>query len=575
MHAPANSGETRNQSSTAALSSQENPEAGGYGLRRGALSPLETLAQSVSTIAPTTTPAATIPLVCALAGNGTWLAYLLATIAVLLVALCIARFAKYSASPGSLYTYASMILPPWLGATAAWSLLLAYVATGSSVIGGFYHFANLLLRDATGHEISAVLLVLAVAGACVWIAWRDVKISARMMLWMEAVSVAVIIIVITLVLVRHGLHLDWEQLKLRGMTGSGLRLGLVLALFSFVGFESATTLGAEARNPLKTIPRAVIQSAIIGGAFFTVCAYTEVLGFRTAGQDLGSSPAPMHVVAAVGGVPLFGLLIDIGALVSMFAGTLACITAAARVLLLMAHNGLAHGSLRTTHARNETPSYAVVVTGIAAALPVIVLAARGASGLDVYGWLGSLATYGFIVAYALVCIALPRYLRNHAAFTPGAQILSWLAGLAMLLALVGNLYPVPEGPYGKLPYIYLVYLAAGLFWFLLNRRGKNTGAKIPKAALPYPASPAAAIQSPSPGTCEPPLPDRSTFSTATSGTILLRRSEKPPATSAKLAPAQQLKCVSRGRTRQQFHAALAPAAIRPTSTKSWSRIPTR
>ena len=46
-----------------------------YGLRRGILSPMETLAQSVSTMAPTTTPAATIPLVCALAGNGTWLAY--------------------------------------------------------------------------------------------------------------------------------------------------------------------------------------------------------------------------------------------------------------------------------------------------------------------------------------------------------------------------------------------------------------------------------------------------------------------------------------------------------------------
>ncbi|HEY4949963.1 MAG TPA: APC family permease [Candidatus Acidoferrales bacterium] len=472
MHAPANFDETQNQPSNAP-SPQQNPEVAGYGLRRGALSPLETLAQSVSTIAPTTTPAATIPLVCALAGNGTWLAYLLATIAILLVALCIARFAKYSASPGSLYTYASMILPPWLGATAAWSLLLAYVATGSSVIGGFYHFANLLLRDATGHEISAVLLVLLGTGTCVWIAYRDVKISARLMLWMEAVSVAVIVIVIALVLLRHGFHLDWEQLKMRGMTGSGLRLGLVLALFSFVGFESATTLGAEARNPLKTIPRAVIQSAIIGGAFFTVCAYTEVLGFRTAGQDLGTSPAPMHVVAAVGGVPLFGLLIDIGALVSMFAGTLACITAAARVLLLMAHNGLAHGSLRTTHARNETPSYAVVVTGIAAVLPVAVLAARGASGLDVYGWLGSLATYGFIVAYALVCIALTRYLRNHGAYTFAAQILSGLAGLAMLLALAGNLYPVHEGPYGKLPYIYLVYLAAGLLWFLINSRGKN------------------------------------------------------------------------------------------------------
>src|SRR6266478_8640166 len=103
---------------------REQPQKASYGLRREVLSPLETLAQSVSTIAPTTTPAATIPLVCALAGNGTWLAYVLATAAVLLVALCISRFARYSSSPGSLYTYASMILPPWMGAVAAWSLLL-------------------------------------------------------------------------------------------------------------------------------------------------------------------------------------------------------------------------------------------------------------------------------------------------------------------------------------------------------------------------------------------------------------------------------------------------------------------
>src|ERR1700682_1568125 len=120
---------------------QASSQPGGYGLRREVLSPMETLAQSVSTIAPTATPVATIPLVCALAGNGTWLAYVLATIAVLLVALCIARFARHSASPGSLYTYASMILPPWMSAAVAWSLLLAYVATGASVIGGFVSVA--------------------------------------------------------------------------------------------------------------------------------------------------------------------------------------------------------------------------------------------------------------------------------------------------------------------------------------------------------------------------------------------------------------------------------------------------
>jgi len=444
-----------------------------YGLKHEILSPMETLAQSVSTMAPTTTPAATIPLVCALAGNGTWLAYLLAMAAILLVALCIGRFARHSASPGSLYTYASGVLPPWLSATVAWSLLLAYVATGASVIGGFYHYANLLLRDATGHVLSTVLLALLGTGVSIWIAYRDVKISARLMLWIEATSVTVIVVVVALLLIRHGWHWDWDELHLRGMTGSGLRLGLVLALFSFVGFESATTLGAEARNPLRTIPRAVIQSSMLAGAFFTVCAYAEVLGFHGVGQDLGASQAPMHVLAGAGGVPVLGQLIDIGVLVSMFAGTLACITAAARVLLLMAHDGLAHGALRTTHRRNQTPSRAVVITGIAAVLPVVVLAVRGASGLDVYGWMGALATYGFIVAYALACAALPRYLRQVGAFRPGAQLVPVLAALAMLLALVGNLYPVPEGPYGKLPYIYLVYLAAGLGWFLLRARSRG------------------------------------------------------------------------------------------------------
>jgi amino acid transporter len=267
---------------------------------------------------------------------------------------------------------------------------------------------------------------------------------------------------------------DSGQLRLTAMTGGGLRLGLVLALFSFVGFESATTLGAEARNPLKTIPRVVIESAVIAGLFFIVSAYSEVLGFHVAGEDLGASQAPMHVLAGVARVPALGILIDVGAVVSLFAGTLGCITAAARVLLLMAHNGLAHGAFRTTHARNETPTFAVLATGIAAALPVAVLAYRGSSGLDVYGWMGSLATYGFIVTYALVCAALPRYLRDHGVFRPGAQIIPWLAFVAMLSAMAGNLYPVPEGPYGKLPYIYLAYLSAGLLWFFWQRRKEST-----------------------------------------------------------------------------------------------------
>lgn len=444
-----------------------------YGLRSGILSPLETLAQSVSTIAPTTSPAATIPLVCALAGNGTWLAYALGTVAILLVALCIAQYARHSASPGSLYTYASATLPPFLSATVAWSLLLAYVATGSSVIGGFYHYANLLLRDATGHVASVVALALLVTGISIWIAYRDVQISARLMLWIEASSLTLIAIVVALVLFHRGWHVDSAQLHLSGVSGSGLRLGLVLALFSFAGFESATTLGAEAHNPLKSIPRAVIQSSLLAGAFFTLCAYAEVMGFHLVGQNLGDSQAPMSVLATIGGIRILGVMIDVGVLVSLFAGTLGCITAAARVLLRMAHDGLAHEVLRTTHKQNRTPSYAIVITGIAAVAPVAILAARGSSGLDVYGWMGALATYGFIVAYALVCFALPLYLNQHHAATPMARLISLAAGGAMLLALLGNLYPVPEGPYGKLPYVFIAYLAAGLGWFAVRSRSRR------------------------------------------------------------------------------------------------------
>src|ERR1700747_3516026 len=193
---------------------QVSADSSSFGLRHEILSPMETLAQSVSTMAPSTTPVATIPLVCALSGNGTWLAYVLATVAIFLVALCIARFARPSASPGSLPPEPPMTLPPWLSAPVAWSLLLAYVATGSSVIGGFYHYANLLLRDATGRVASAVFLALLVTAISIGIAWRDVKISARLMLWIEVVSVTLILTVVVLVLVRHGLHLDWTQLRL-------------------------------------------------------------------------------------------------------------------------------------------------------------------------------------------------------------------------------------------------------------------------------------------------------------------------------------------------------------------------
>ena len=443
----------------------------GYGLHKGVLGPMETLAQSISAIAPSTSPALTIPLVFALAGNGTWLVYLLTTMAVLLVGFCISCFARMTASPGSLYSYTADTLPPWLGAIAAWAMLLAYLATGASVAGAFFYYGNVILSQFVSWTMPGLLTLIIVFGATCAVAYRDVKLSAEMMLWIEVISVSLIAIVLALLLFHYGLRLDMEQVRLKDVNLKGLGPALVLAMFSFVGFESATTLGAEAHNPLKTIPRAVLQSAVVVGVFFMISAYSEVLGFHGETRNL-SDPAisPMHVLARKAGISPLGTAIDFGAFVAGFACVLACTTASARVMLRMAHSGLLPDSLGRTHKRFGTPTAGVILSALvmfAATAPLIL---RGVSGTDLYSWLGSISVFGFLTAYALVAVALPFARKAIGQHSLIVVILSVLTVLVMIAGVFGTVYPVPDAPVRWFPYIYLVYLAFGMAWFLVRRK---------------------------------------------------------------------------------------------------------
>ena len=446
---------------------------GAYGLRQHILSPLEVLAQSVSTIAPSTTPPVTIPLVFALAGEGTWLAYALAMVAMLLMAFCIAGFARDSASPGSLYVYTRQTLPPVFSVIGAWALFFAYVVTGSSVTAGFIYFAYPFLGS-WGTHVPAALLAAICLGGSAWVAYRDIQVSTQAMLWIEFLSVALLGLVVAILLWKQGFHLDWPQWKLAAVTPVKLRLGVMLALFSFVGFESATTLGSEAREPLKTIPRAVIRSAALAGLFFIVCAYGEVLGFRGVTPNLGEHKLPIEFLADRAGIGFVTPLINFGVLISMFACTLGCVIAAARVLLLMAHHGLAHKSFAVTHADKETPSAAGVLTALLAFAPVAILAIHGSPAEEMYGWLGTLAVYGFMTAYGLVAIALPVHLHKTGRLSIRGIALAVVAAGAALAAVVGAIYPVPEAPYNYLPYIYLAYMASGLaYWWVTVKKGET------------------------------------------------------------------------------------------------------
>jgi len=313
------------------------------------------------------------------------------------------------------------------------------------------------------------------------------------MVYIELASVALISSVFALLIRKHGLHIDPAQFTLHGVRWSGVRLGVVLAMFSFVGFESASTLGGEAKNPLKTIPRAVIQSALLSGLFFIAASYTEVLGFPASAGTLDQSASPMSVLATAAGAARLGPLIDVGAMISMFACTLACVTAAARVLFVMARNGMTHRWISRTHDRNATPHTAVLVTGLATVLLAGGLAIAHVNGETVYDWMGSLATYGFITVYALVAVALPLHLKAEKKVSTGIVALAAASVVAMVLVLEGTLYPVPEPPKNWLPYLFLAYLAAAVAWHAWQTHDRRMRTEVVGGVL-EPASEAADVE---------------------------------------------------------------------------------
>ncbi len=448
----------------------EDNAAGSYGLRKGVLGPIETLAQSVSATAPSTSASLTIPLIVGLAGNATWFVYLLATGSMLLVGFCVSRFARLSASPGSLYSYTADTLPPVFGAAAAWGLLLAYLATGASVAGGALYYATVLCEQFfhwSPPAIPTLVLVCAIAG---FIAYRDVKLSAEVMLWIEAVSVGLILIVLAVSAFHLGLHFDTGQFRLQGASLSALGPALVLAIFSFVGFESATTLGAEARDPLRTIPRAVIQCALLSGAFFMLCAYSEVLGFHGELGALSDTTSPLHLLARKAGVSLLGVAIDCGAFISMFACVLACSTASARVLMRMAHNGLMPAMFERTSPRHGTPGAGIALSTVLILVVICAMAIDCVTGYSIYDLLGSTAVFGFLTAYALVAVALPFARRAVGQHSHLLATVSAVTVAVILMIAVFDLHSASDVVHARIPYLYLAYITAGLAWYGWRRR---------------------------------------------------------------------------------------------------------
>lgn len=442
----------------------------GLRLRSSCLNFSEILAQAIALISPTMTAALIVPVMFANAGQGSWLAYAFGTVMLLFVALNLNQFARRSASSGSMYAYTSRGLGPTAGGIAGWCLIWAYLFIGIAGLTGFTNFGNVLLGMA--HIQCPPILLFAISAGIAWyVAYRDIQVSTIIMLILEGMSVALILLLAFVVLFHHGLPVDHAQLSLKGASLSNMGFGVVVAIFSLVGFECATAFGDEAKNPLKTIPRAVIWSLLLTGAFFVVITYMEVYGTRGYKTTLDNLTAPLNDLADMNGVGWLKIPISIGAMVSFFSLSLSCMNAGSRILYPMGRHGVFHASVGQSHATNETPHIAVTVM---AGLMMVV-----ATGLilwhnvvvDVFGYAGTFGAFGFLFAYFLITLATPAYLKKIGELRPGNIILAAVTLLLLMVPAIGSVYTNPPlaPPVKYFPYIFLGYFAIGVAWFMMLR----------------------------------------------------------------------------------------------------------
>jgi amino acid transporter len=445
-------------------------------LRKNALGFPQLLAQSVALISPTMTAVLIIPFAFSDAGQGTWFAYFFATIMLLFVVAGLNQFAKRSAATGSMYAYTARGLGPAAGVMSGWALVWCYFFIGTAGLCGFALMSAQLLKAMGFHGSVSPYVFFVISGAIGFtIAWKDVRLSAVLTLVLEGLSVLCILALSAVILFKHGFVVDTKQIELKGANLKDMDFAIVVCIFSLVGFEAASTMGGEARNPLRNVPRAVIWSLLLTGAFMVIMCYVEAFGAGHEHLSLGSLGAPLQTLAGAYGVSFFKVPVSIGGMVSFFALTLSCVNSGTRILLPLGKHGFVSSKLHSTHKTNLTPHTAIGLYYVALLCFVFFLHAVGTSPLTMFDDAGTLAAFGFLFAYYMITIAAPFYLRKLGELRPVNVVLAMAGCLCLLVPLVGSFYPAPPWPVNIFPVLFVVYMLGGGIWlYALNRRAPGT-----------------------------------------------------------------------------------------------------
>jgi amino acid transporter len=247
---------------------------------------------------------------------------------------------------------------------------------------------------------------------------------------------------------------------------------VVVAVFSGVGFECATAFGEEAKKPLVTIPRAVIASLLLTGAFFIFVTYVETKALANNNPTLDQLSAPLTTLASNLNVTWMGILTEVGAMISFFALAMSCLNSGARIMFTMGRYGLFPISLGSSHKSNLTPHVSLTIFAIVQfAIPAIFMLLSYAgmwnilqigAPFDEFNDAGLFGAMGFCVAYVLISLSAPFYLYKIGELKAYHVAISVIALLLLLVPIVGPFWPIPAPyPTNFFPYIVGVYLLIG------------------------------------------------------------------------------------------------------------------
>jgi amino acid transporter len=440
---------------------------------------IEVLAMPLALMAPTAGMALNTPFAAATAGTAVPFIFVLSTIGIACVGVGFIRLTRRFNDAGSVYGVTKAAVGPRYGFIAGWCLALVYVTFIGTLLSGFATFFNLLLDGLFHLTVPWPLIVLA-GGAGVWaLGHRNIRLSARVFLVCEGISILLMFALAAVIVFKggdNGNSLSWTPLTPSGTSFAGLSAALVFGFLTYIGFEGSAALGEESANPSVAIPLTVLSAVILSGLVFIGISYAQTIGFGLSDvgtKAYGASAAPNTDLATKFVGTGFAMALNLGAALSTFACALASADGAARVLFSLGRDRRLPEALSRIHPKHRSPHAALGVAMVIGLAIAVAFAPFTDSPSNVYGWSGALATLAVIIAYGMTSVGSIIYFWHHD--ITHRAFYNWIPLLVAAPLLGWTFYsqiiPVPPAPLRYWPYVMLAFLLVG-FGILYVQRGK-------------------------------------------------------------------------------------------------------